>query len=187
MKKHFKNNKGFTLIELLVVVAIIGLLASVVLASLSSARDKGKNAAILQDVREFERLLQLEYNDTGSYANLEYNNWIPATANCGGGGSKGVFGGTYATQASAVCENIVKNAPEVGAVECKGKCQFISSTSTGDPNKYSIMVPLNGPDLIFLCVGSSGLTSQGAPDKYKEYWVGPGCWAENPDYWGGKK
>jgi len=37
------KKKGFTLIELLVVVAIISLLSSVVLASLSSARAKGIN------------------------------------------------------------------------------------------------------------------------------------------------
>jgi prepilin-type N-terminal cleavage/methylation domain-containing protein len=36
------NNKGFTLIELMVVISVIGMLASVILVSLQSARDKGR-------------------------------------------------------------------------------------------------------------------------------------------------
>ncbi len=45
-----KTNKGFTLIELLVVIAIIGVLSAVVLASLNTARDKGKDASIQSDI-----------------------------------------------------------------------------------------------------------------------------------------
>jgi prepilin-type N-terminal cleavage/methylation domain-containing protein len=65
-----KRNKGFTLIELLVVISIIGLLSSIVLASLSTARGKAKDAAIKSEVLQMRNLFAQEFSDTGNYAAL---------------------------------------------------------------------------------------------------------------------
>lgn len=62
-----KQDKGFTLIELLVVIAIIGILSSIVLASLNTARNKGRDAAIKQTMSQMRSAAELSYAITGSY------------------------------------------------------------------------------------------------------------------------
>lgn len=52
-----KNKFGFTLIELLVVVAIIGILSSVVLASLNSARKKTRDTVRANDMKTIYTML----------------------------------------------------------------------------------------------------------------------------------
>lgn len=61
--------RGFTLIELLVVIAIIGILASVVLASLNSAREKGADAAASSSLNNARAQAELYYSeqDPNSY------------------------------------------------------------------------------------------------------------------------
>lgn len=61
------REKGFTLIELLVVIAIIGLLSSVVLASLNTAREKAKVAHAVAQIREFRTVVSTYLIDTGAY------------------------------------------------------------------------------------------------------------------------
>lgn len=62
MKNTYK--RGFTLIELLVVIAIIGILASVVLASLNTARDKGADAAIKSNLNNSRAQAELFYDNS---------------------------------------------------------------------------------------------------------------------------
>jgi len=62
MLKNKKNKKGFTLIELLVVIAIIGILASVVLASLNTARKKSRDARRIADVKQIQLALELYFD-----------------------------------------------------------------------------------------------------------------------------
>jgi len=62
-----KQEKGFTLIELLVVIAIIGILSSVVLASLDSARVKARDARRIADFKSVSLAMELFYDSFGIY------------------------------------------------------------------------------------------------------------------------
>jgi type II secretion system protein G len=61
------RSRGFTLIELLVVIAIIGILSSVVLASLNTARKKGRDARRISDIKQLQLALELYYDTQQSY------------------------------------------------------------------------------------------------------------------------
>ncbi len=61
-----KNNKGFTLIELLVVIAIIGILSSVVLASLTTARTRGQSASVQSQLSNMRAQAELYYSTNGN-------------------------------------------------------------------------------------------------------------------------
>lgn len=89
MAFHTKQNKGFTLIELLVVIAIIGLLSSVVLTSLNSARGRARDANRKAAISQIVTALTLYYDSNGRYpissscrsdgwcVDTQQANWIP--------------------------------------------------------------------------------------------------------------
>lgn len=61
------NKKGFTLIELLIVVAIIGLLSTLAVVALGSARVKARDSKRLADLKQLQTALELYYTDQNAY------------------------------------------------------------------------------------------------------------------------
>ena len=62
-----RKAKGFTLIELLVVIAIIGLLSTLAVVALNSARQKARDAKRVADIKQVQTALELYFNDAEGY------------------------------------------------------------------------------------------------------------------------
>ena len=139
--------KGFTLIELLVVVAVIGLLASVILTSLSSVKTKSGDSTRKSALSELQAAVELYYNSHGAYPSTGgtwYSNspnggnrtdWIPglvadkdigqlpvdpnyAPSACGG------WGGTYLYISDGINYKILAHCPQNS---------MVASTPASDP------------------------------------------------------
>jgi prepilin-type N-terminal cleavage/methylation domain-containing protein len=60
-------NRGFTLLELLIVIAIIGVIASIVMVALEESRRTARNEAVVSQMSEYQKAIELYYSDFGNY------------------------------------------------------------------------------------------------------------------------
>ncbi len=130
--KRFNNARGFTLIELLVVIAIIGILSSVVLASLNTARLKGADAAVKSNLANMRAQASLYYdNNSSAYGTVGQNN-LCGTANT-------LFADPVVLNAAAAITNAS------AAPSCRN-----------DNNNWAMYAPLKSNAATFWCVDSTG-------------------------------
>ena len=138
------NKKGFTLIELLVVIAIIGILSSIVLVSLNSARSKGKDASAIASMESVRAAAELYYNSAGG------NTY----------GSVGVWNGTPTPNAApSLCNDPTTVAPLLAAAQAQtgvvAQCAVGAPTGVTTGTAYVAFAQLNAANSWF-CVDSSG-------------------------------
>jgi len=133
-----KRSRGFTLIELLVVIAIIGILSAVVLASLGTARNKGKDAAVESDMNTIQTQAEIFYGNNNNSYGTAY-----ALGACSSAGAGTLFADTT-----------IKNA--VAGMASNGVNP--NCISTGSPaNAYAVQVQLpSTTTAYYFCIDSTG-------------------------------
>jgi prepilin-type N-terminal cleavage/methylation domain-containing protein len=150
--KKLSFQKGFTLIELLVVVAIIGILASVVLASLNTARSKGSDAAVKGNFAGIGAQAEIYYDGTGAG---KYNvDGTTALAGTGAAGAAcGVTTGMYSD--SNITQALAQIATQMATTST------MTCTTSANGQKWAVSITALKGAATAWCVDNGGWVKQG--------------------------
>ena len=156
------TSRGFTLIELLVVIAIIGILSSVVLASLNTARSKGNDAAVRSNLANARAQAELFYDDNGDkyVGTVGSSNDLCAPGAVTSSGVQGIY--QFVAGAASASGASVNTTVNAGSATGVVTCHATPSSGSYNPfNAWAVEAPLKGtyPGITHpvYCVDSSGI------------------------------
>jgi len=146
------TKRGFTLIELLVVIAIIGILASIVLVSLNSARNKGRDARIISDVQQARTALESGFNGSG------YPDLNGGAGNCNTAATANLINANYS-------QCIITTGPDNSVLsqlhtDATGQGGNVLYSVLANNTGYSIRGQLVSNNASYFCIDSTGKTNQ---------------------------
>lgn len=180
---YYSRTKGFTLIELLVVISIIGMLTATIVISVSQVRRKGVVTVLKQEMYEFRKLLELNYDPSvraadgkvWGYSGLfshalngdgQNTTWLTTIASCdmsyGAGSFAAGWNASAAAEANKICKKIVSTinptdqlVPVIGGVTYSNP--FVLRVGNGADNRVHVGPPPTG---------YGGSYDWGAGDRY---------------------
>ena len=142
------NQKGFTLIELLIVITIIGILASLTLASYGNAQAKARDGVRKSDLAQMKRALELSKSDCQGSAYYPYMGSTTTLTE----GQNAYYNGTTGL------------APYLSNTTLKYISSIIEDPKNQSPQKYSYFT--DAPTSSGVCPDTSGGSTQLGASNY---------------------
>jgi prepilin-type N-terminal cleavage/methylation domain-containing protein len=146
MKKNIKKYaQGFTLIELLVVVALLGIMATIVMAALNSTKTSSEDTSIQANINKLQTQAELYYSNNNNYGanTLAYSSVCPTTAVAST--TAGVMG-VSGTGLLAFTTAIVKQAGSANTL----------CTVSANGTKWAVAARFKGDTTKVICADSTG-------------------------------
>ena len=143
------SSRGFTLIELLVVISIVALMSSIVFAALSTARNKGANSGVVQNMSGIHAEGDLQYNEVGCYATTgtACSASVPAATT----GACPITGSTIFADPTMVRQILAARNNGGGLASCG---------SNAGGSEWAVVVQLKTDAALAWCVDSRGARKQ---------------------------